>query len=359
MGYALGIAAYFLDCSSMLRRRMGFETLERYSMKHFSVFFIFLFILTCLFSMHVSANESENVPAVIVAVGAGGTSEYEAQFAQWAKLWEKACTQGNARYISIGIEPLKDVNDANDIGILRNAIKNQPREGDAPLWLVLLGHGTFDGRIAKFNLCGPDVSADDLYKWLEPIHRPIVLINASSSSAPFMNKLSGRNRVIITATKSGYELSYARFGQFISAAILEPASDLDKDGQTSLLEAFLAASRQVQEFYSAAGRLATEHALIDDNSDALGTSADWFQGIKPSKQAEGKGSPDGYRANQLCLIPSEIEKKIPQEMRAKRDNIEMEIIKLRDSKDKYTEDEYYSKLEELSREIAKIYEKFD
>ena len=91
-----------------------------------------------------------------------------------------------------------------------------------------------------------------LPKWLEPIKRPIAVIDASSSSSPFLNKLSGQNRVIITATKSGYELSYARFGQYISDTITEPSSDLDKDGQTSLLEAFLAASRGVQDFYSAA-----------------------------------------------------------------------------------------------------------
>jgi hypothetical protein len=338
---------------------MGFETLERYSMRLFSVFIIFLISLTCFFSVQVLANEANNGPSVIVVVGAAGTPEYEAQFVQSAKLWEKACTQGNAKYIPIGIEPLKDTNDANDIGILHQTLNNETKEGNVPLWIVLLGHGTFDGRTAKFNLRGPDVSSDELYKWLEPIHRPVALIDASSSSAPFLNKLSGKNRVIITATKSGYELSYARFGQFISAAILEPSSDLDKDGQISLLEAFLTASRQVQEFYSTAGRLATEHALLDDNADALGTSADWFAGIKPSKQAAGKGAPDGYRANQFCLVPSEIEKKISQEMRVKRDNIEMEIIKLRDSKDQYSEEEYFSKLEELSCEISKIYEQFD
>ena len=337
-------------------------------------------ILICsatFFSSQVLANESENSQTVIVVVGAGGMQEYQAQFVQWAKLWEKACLQGNAKYIPIGLEPLNDPNvsrassprpedrmpstqnDVNDLKILHEAIDNQPKESDSALWLVFMGHGTYDGRTAKFNMRGPDVSADELAEWLKPFQRPIALIDASSSSAPFINKLSGKNRVVITATKSGFELSYARFGNFISNAISETGADLDKDGQTSLLEAFLAASRQVQEFYSAAGRLATEHALIDDNGDGLGTSADWYQGIKPAKRPSGNNSPDGYRANQFCLIPSELERKIPPELKAKRDKLEMDIIKLRDSKDLYTEDEYFAQLEKLSCEMAKIYEQFD
>ena len=44
-------------------------------------------------------------------------------------------------------------------------------------------------------------------------------------------------------------------------------ADLDKDDQVSLLEAFLTASVRTAEFYEETSRLATEHALIDDNGD--------------------------------------------------------------------------------------------
>lgn len=327
-----------------------------------NLFYVTASILICFaafFSTRIFANESENSQTVILVVGVGGTPEYQMQFEKWAALWKKACSEGNAKFIPIGLEPVKDTNDVNDLKLLHEAIDHQPKDSNSPLWLVFIGHGTFDGRTAKFNMRGPDISADVLSKWLAPIKSPLAIIDASSSSSPFINKLSGLNRVVITATKSGYELSYARFGQYISEAINETSSDLDKDGQTSLLEAFLAASRQVQEFYSTAGRLATEHALLDDNGDGLGTPADWYQGIKPVKQALGNNIPDGYRANQFCLIPSEIEKKMPPELRAKRDKIELEIVKLRDSKELYSEEEYFSKLEELSCEIAKIYEQFD
>ncbi len=320
---------------------------------------LLLIIFSCFSQNESCASENARKQTVIVVAGTGGTIEYQKQFTECANLWEKACSEGNANYISIGLQSPGDSQDVNDLKVLQDTINNQEKEGDTPLWLVLIGHGTFDGRNAKFNLRGPDVSSDVLAKWLEPIKRPIAIINAFSSSSPFLNKLSGKNRVIISATKSGYELSYSRFGLYISNAIGELSADLDKDGQTSLLEAFLAASRHVEEFYSAEGRLATEHALIDDNADTLGTSADWYQGIKPSKKAMGTSSPDGYRANQFCLIPSTIERKLSPDLKTKRDNIEMEIIKLRDSKDQYSEDEYFSKLEKLSTEIARIYEQLE
>ena len=320
---------------------------------------LLLILFAGLYQQNVCALESSQKQTVIVIVGAGGTPQYQADFTLSASLWEKACKEGNANFISIGLHPTDNTTDMNDLKLLEQTINNQDKESNTPLWLVLIGHGTFDGRTAKFNLKGPDISADNLKILLEQFKRPIAIINAFSSSAPFINELSGNNRVVISATKSGYELSYSRFSKYISNAIGDLSSDLDKDGQTSLLEAFLAASRQVNEFYSTEGRLATEHALIDDNADTLGTSADWYQGIKPSKQARGSSSPDGYRANQFCLIPSEIERKLSPEQKAKRDNIEMEIIKLRDSKDQYSEDEYFARLETLSTEIAKIYEQLD
>jgi hypothetical protein len=112
---------------------------------------------------------------------------------------------------------------------------------------VLIGHGTFDGKEAKFNLVGPDFSATELAAWLQPVHRPLAVIDTASASGPFINKLSARDRVLITSTRSGHEENYARFGQYLAEAIADPQADLDKDGQTSLLEAFLTASHRVAD----------------------------------------------------------------------------------------------------------------
>ena len=299
---------------------------------------------------------SMETPTVVVVVGAAGTPEYGAPFAQWADLWHEACSKAGATFVSIGLD---NVGEPNDRTTLQNTLMRESQQSNAALWLVLIGHGTFDSRTAKFNLRGPDLSADDLSEWLKAATRPLAIINTTSSSAPFLNKLSAAGRVVITATKSGYEQNVTRFGQYLAETIAQPQADLDKDGQTSLLESFLAASKRTNDFYSAAGRLVTEHALLDDNGDGLGTRADWFRGVRPVEKAEGGASLDGYRAHQFHLVHSEFENKMPSRLRAERDRLELEVVKLRDAKESFSEEEYYTRLENLLVEIAQIYEQTD
>jgi hypothetical protein len=310
--------------------------------------------------------ENAQSQSVIVVVGAAGTPEYAEPFAQWADLWKKACEKGGAHFTAIGLDEIEASDDSSlasqpkmDRTTLQQMLAKESGQSVAALWLIFIGHGTFDGKAAKFNLRGPDVSADDLAHWLQPFSRPLVVINTASSSAPFLNALSGPNRVVITATKSGFEQNYARFGQYLAEAIAEPVADLDKDGQTSLLEAFLTASARVAEFYAASGRLATEHSLLDDNGDGLGTRPDWFRGVRPVQKAADGASLDGYHAAQFHLIRSEAENTMPPELRTRRDALELEVIKLRDAKESFSEDEYFSRLEKLLCDIAQIYEQTD
>ena len=307
-------------------------------------------------SMHIAEKENQQNPVVIVVIGATGTEEYAVQFAKWARLWEEACSKGGVKFAAIGLDKVEGSDDRTK---LQKTLAGESKQTTVALWLVLIGHGTFDGRTAKFNLRGPDLSADNLAKWLKPFFRPIAVINTTSSSAPFLSKLSAQGRVVITATKSGFEQNFARFGRYLAGAITEPQADLDKDGQTSLLEAFLTASNRVNEFYSSTGRLTTEHALLDDNGDGLGTRADWFRGIRPVQKAEGSASLDGYRAHQFHLVYSDAENKMPPQLQARRNQLELEVIKLRDTKESFSEDEYFSRLEKLLYDIAQIYEQTD
>lgn len=352
----------------MLRRGMGASTLEGNAVSdfRFTIFnlrFLWAPLIGVLvfnlgaYSAPEHSDSNVNSPTVIVVVGAAGAAEYGAQFAKWANLWEQACEKGGENFISIGLD--NDSQNPDDRTILQQTLAGESQQTGAALWLVLIGHGTFDGKTAKFNLRGPDLAAKDLAEWLKLIVRPLIVIDTSSSSAPYLSILSGPNRVIITATKSGYEQNYARFGEYLAGAIAEPKADLDKDGQTSLLETFLTASHRVDEFYAAEGRLVTEHALLDDNGDKLGTRADWFRGVRPIKTAEDGAALDGYRAHQFCLVHSEAENKMPPELRAKRDRLELEVVKLRDSKDNFSEEEYFSKLESMLYDIALIYEQAD
>jgi hypothetical protein len=165
--------------------------------------------------------------------------------------------------------------------------------------------------------------------------------------------------VIVTATRSGGELNFARLGQYLSETIADPKADLDKDGQVSLLEAFLTASKRVNEYYKTHAQLATEHALIDDSGDRLGTPADWFRGVRATRRAKDGAPLDGLRAHQIHLIRSERERALPEADRRRRDGLELELATLRDQKARLGEEEYYRLLESLMVELARIYRKTD
>jgi hypothetical protein len=333
---------------------MGVSPLERYAVRPITILLFNIILFTTSFCL-ADGSAPVDQPSVIIVVGAGGTPEYSAQFFTWAAEIEQACKKGNAQSTLIGIDNVKD---SNDIDILKQKLSAESDNIESPLWLIMIGHGTFDGKTAKFNLRGPDVTADELAGWLKPFKkRPVIVVDAFSSSAPFLKKLSAQGRVIITATKSGFEQNLSRFGQYFAAAIADPNADLDKDGQTSLLESFLFASNKLAEFYSTNGRLATEHPLLDDNGDGLGTPPEWYRGVKPVQKATNDAPIDGMRAHQIHLVKSDFESKIPLPLRERRDELELEAYKLQQTKDSngISEDEYFTRLEKVMTEIGTIY----
>ena len=307
---------------------------------------------------------------VVIVRGASDTDEYGELFDSWSDRWVKSAEAGKVAVLRIGpVRPRSDAfqlpgtSEGEDADrkllekTLRDAASQAQSKRLAELWIVLIGHGTFDGRSARFNLRGHDVSAEELKKWLEPITCPIAIANCSSASGPFLKALAGPNRVVMTATKTGAEINFARFGEFLSEAVGDAKFDLDKDGQTSVFEAFLSASRGTLAFYEFEGRLATEHALLDDNADGLGVRADFFRGVRLVKKVQGGATVDGRLAHKFHLVRSELEQQLSPETRRLRDQLEQAVIQFRDRKSSFEdEDVYYAQLEELLVQLAKAYE---
>ena len=107
---------------------------------------------------------------------------------------------------------------------------------------------------------------------MAPLDRPLALVNCASASGPFINDLSGPNRVIVTATKSDMERNQTRFANYFVQAYAGDVADADKDGRVSVLEAFDYARREVVRAYESENHLLTEHAQLDDNGDHKGTA---------------------------------------------------------------------------------------
>jgi hypothetical protein len=326
---------------------VGRAALERPAVK---IAAMFLLLGTAV----VFAQPVPDRPTVLVVVGSAGETIFEPMLSLQAEQWTKAAEAARARLIVLGLT--ENPQGATDRDRLQESLAAEAQAAGAELWLVLIGHGTFDGKEAKFNLRGPDVTASELALWLKPTQRPVAVINTTSGSAPFLSKLSGPNRVLVTATRSGNELNLTRFGRFFAETFTDPKSDFDQDGQTSVLEAFLSAAARTGEFYKTEGRLATEHALIDDNGDGFGTPADWFRGTRATKKSRDGASLDGMRARQFHLIRSEAEQKLTPEQRARRDELELTIEKLRESKVKLGDENYYRQLETLLLELARVYQ---
>ena len=315
-----------------------------------------LFVIFFIGAVAGSAENAEQA-SVIIAVSEGGEAQYADAFAKWAAQWQRACDAGGAKHLSIGNDkPALDVKASqSDHDKLKAALDAAPKDGANELWLVLLGHGTADAKDAKFNLRGDDVSVSEITAWLKPFERPVIVVCAFSTSGAWLKPLAARGRVIVTATKNGSENNYARFGGYLSQAIADPAADIDKDGETSLLEAWLTAARKTADFYKEEGRLATEHSLLDDNGDGLGTPPEWFSGVRTVKKTKDGSAPDGLRAAQIHLVHSVAERALTAEQRTQRDALERELAALRDRKGTMKEDEYFRELEALLLKIARIY----
>ncbi|WP_395736367.1 C13 family peptidase [Prosthecobacter sp.] len=290
--------------------------------------------------LHAAPREMD----VVLVVGAAGTEEYGKKFQTQVEAWKKACTKGAV--------PMEVIAGNETTAKLEQRLAAAKPERS--LWLVLIGHGTFDGREAMFSAEGPDFDAKQLAAWIKPLKQEVAVIHTASSSGGFLKALSGKKRVIITSTKSPDEVFYARFGEYFAVAIGgKDEADLDQDKQVSLLEAFRHASKATATFYENEGRLATEHALIEDNGDGVGTRSEVF-GAEPS--ATAGMSVDGERAAQMVLVLSEEEQKLTDAQRSTRDALESELKKLKEQRAKMNEDEYYTKLETLMRKLGEVYE---
>ena len=291
-----------------------------------------------------------NERRVMIITGAGGEEEYTELFAEWGGSLVKAFDGNAAEMVHITNRP----EDTGARKTVESTLKKWVEKSDGEIWILLVGHGTFDGKAAKFNLVGNDVSDADFKHWLKLHRGPLVFINTSSCSAPFIRSLSGPNRVVATATKSGYEQNFCRFGGYMAAALGQAEADLDKDGAVSVLEAFLIASRQAAEFYRENDRLVSENALLDDNGDGMGTPADWFRGVRTQKKAKGKSSADGKLSRLVFPVIPPAEKDIPAPLRKKRLAAEAKIETLRSLKKTLDGETYYRDLEKLFLELATL-----
>ena len=300
---------------------------------------------------------SQSKRSVLIVVGAAGEEEYGKIFRESAERWRVALQADDLTLLD-GTDSGKGDEKEHRQQILDwcSMAHSDPNESAvlSERWLLLIGHGTHHRNSSKFNLKGPDISSDAIAKAMSAVKAKWLVIDGSSSSGPFINSLSGENRIIITATKSGSEQNYSRFSEYLSKSIADPSTDLDHDDCVSILEAFLAASNRVAQFYENEGRLASEQALLDDNADNRGTPAAFYRGARPVKAPANGLKLDGALASRTLVSNFGKPDLRTAEERAQSDLLFDQIESVRNRKKDMKEDEYYTELERLFLDLAKV-----
>ncbi|MGH9394171.1 MAG: hypothetical protein ACRD1E_08380 [Terriglobales bacterium] len=196
---------------------------------------------------------------VITVAGLGGEPDYVQRYTADAMTLDRIFKQAGAAAHVVTLTGADATSAKLEAAMAQVAALAQPEDDFV---LILIGHGSFDGVVYKFNLVGPDLSAPELAKLCDriPAKRQLV-VDASEASGGALEALQGPARAVIAATKSGTEKNATVFARYFVEALQDPAADLDKNEAISAAEAFAYAQRKVADFYSSQQRLATEHAI--------------------------------------------------------------------------------------------------
>jgi hypothetical protein len=298
----------------------------------------------------IAAPVSAQATRVAIIVGLAGEPEHGELFQRWgATLFDAATKLGVDKPIYLADKPEVDSKRITGRSTREEVVKafdslKTAGEEDV-VFVVLIGHGTFDGKTAKFNLPGPDMTPADFEPLLKGLKsRHVVLVNTASASGPFVQALAAPGRTVVSATRTGSERFATLFGGYFVDAFAGTDADADKNRRVSVLEAFAYARREVATAYEREGIMLTEHALLSDNGG---------EGIQDP-------SPDGKQgkvAAVLSMGSASDSDPLPADpavraLYVERRDLERRIEALKLLKGSMPADRYTGELEKLATDLA-------
>ena len=296
-------------------------------------------VLCCAFVTPAAAQD----PHLIVITGVAGDDDHVAQFHKWAMAVVDAAKRFGVPDADVAY--LSDKPEQDPAHIRGRSTKDNVAKAFADaaarakpndeVFILLIGHGSFDGRIGAFNLPGPDLAVADYSKLLDKLAaQRVVFVNSASSSGAFVQPLAGPGRIIVTATKTGGERNETRFPAYFVEAFQSEAADRDRNGRVSALEAFDYARTKVAASYEQGGHILTEHAVLDDGSEGK-LAAMLFLAPRASRSAAAATADPKLRA-----------------LLDERDALERQVAELRLRKDSMDPARYERELEALLTNLA-------
>ncbi|HKB14376.1 MAG TPA: hypothetical protein VKD69_27110 [Vicinamibacterales bacterium] len=288
----------------------------------------------------------------LIVSGAAGGDQYAAKYTGWRTAITSILLE-QFKYPPDRIVVLADA----DEGGVRKSTRENVRQAfgdfrkrmtkDDQLLVLLIGHGTTgDGDEAKFNLVGPDLSAGEWAELMRPIPGRLVFVNTTAASFPFLRKIAGRGRVVLTATDSSAQQFETVFADYFVKAFGVDGADVDKSGRVSMWEAFSFASAGVRSYFEQKGQLPTERPLLDDTGAGIGREASQTQGT------------DGALARVTYLQP-EPPLVLPADaaqaaLVRRRAELEAQLEELKARKENMSPEQYDLELEKVLIEIARV-----
>ena len=314
-------------------------------------------VLLLVFSFALS--RAGAAPLDMIICGSGGTEEYQKRFADWGRRLQRVLIEqmghpeNNVRLL---MEPGQNADSAaptTSLESIRSYMKEfaERISTDQDFYIYLIGHGSYLRNVSKFNIPGLDLTAAELDDLIGTVSaRRVIVINAASSSAGFINELSGPNRIICTATKSADERNATEFMEYFIQGLEESSADQNRDERISVLETCRQAAALTSAWYLGEGLLSTEHALLDDNGDGLGSRLP----IDDTSHDELTDAlPDSVLAAAIYIKDFSFPPAVPQELIEQYLSTLQKIDELKRRKGSTERDQYYADLESMLIQAAR------
>ncbi len=302
-------------------------------------------VLCLMLSTSAAAQERH----ALIITGATGGAVYGVQYREWTELLSGLLID-QLKFDPTHVVTLSETDRPEAAATAANVRRyltalRRSLKADDLLFIMLIGHGTFDGLDAKFNLVGPDLESGEWAALLRGLPGRLVLVNSAAASFPFLERLAGPRRVVISATDSVAQRFDTVFPEHFIAALSDAASDIDKNGRISIWEAFAAAGAGTRRYYQQRGQLSTERPLLDDNGDGIGreSAAAGDDGSLASRTYLDEASPNAPPTDEVLL-----------NMMQKRAALEAEVEELKVKKAFMQPAEYEAEFERIMIELAKI-----
>ncbi|MBN2181508.1 MAG: hypothetical protein JW715_06315 [Sedimentisphaerales bacterium] len=138
-----------------------------------------------------------------------------------------------------------------------------------------IGQANIAAEKLRLNLPGEDITHEQLARWIKSIKASSMLIVLDCPGSALAAKaMSGRDRIVICSCTD--EQKYrTRFSEYFIPAFTDEENDTNNDGKISVLEAFTAASRQIDDWFRQNKLLTTETPVLEDNGDGRPSKEPW------------------------------------------------------------------------------------